>query len=271
MQRPHIQEAEVNDRPAVVSETGEAFGHAVVADRIARLASVLLQPKMAAGDVVALLSESSGASLEVVWAARQAGLVLLPLDPSLSVDEIAFVLNDSGAGVLVTSARYASVARSLEMLTPYLLARFSLDAAIDGHRQLALDRSTASPFRGEPAPAGTLHYTSSVTGRPTAYRVLEADSAELGAVLGEQAAAELGPDSVLVTACPVSDPVSVQLVTAVYAACCTRSRRTAQPWCTYRPSVRSGSPSCPVRCGPGSVQMRCRLCSSVRRAAHATC
>ncbi|MCW2856609.1 MAG: acyl-CoA synthetase [Marmoricola sp.] len=204
--------------PAVVTENGQVLAHDVVADRVARVASVLCQPGMAPGDVVALLSESSAAALEILWAARRAGLVLLPVDPSLSLDEIAYVLNDSGARVLVVSARYAELAASLPPLTPYVAARFSIDAVIDGHRALSLARSTAPPAPDSPPARGTVHYTASVTGRPTAFGVPDAASDELAAILGGSVASGLGPESVLVTVCPVSDPVSSQLVAAVYAA-----------------------------------------------------
>jgi len=205
-------------RPAVVAESGQVLDHAVVADRVARVASVLCQPGMAPGDVVALVSESSAAALEILWAARRAGLVLLPVDPSLSLDEIAYVINDSRARVLVTGARYAELAASLAPLTPYVEARFALDTATEGHRTLALARSTATPSRDVHPPRGTLHYTASVTGRPTAFAVADATRDDLAAVLGDPVAANLGPETVLVTVCPVSDSVSAQLVGAVYAA-----------------------------------------------------
>lgn len=265
---------------AVVSETGEILGHAQVADRVARVATVLAGPGMLPGEVVALLSDTSAAALEVLWGARQAGLVLLPLDPSLSLDELAYVINDSGARVLVVAARYAELASSLAALTPYVQARFSLDAATEGHRSLPLARSTASPSRDVQAPPGTLHYSASLTGRPTAFRVRDLGQVdgELDAVLGPAVARDLGPETSLVTVCPVSDPVSAHLASAVHDAGGTvvtvqraTPDRLLQAMSTHRATIVHLSPGGAIRLAklprtlsgrPGSGKLRVALLSA---------
>lgn len=210
-------------RAVVVADTGESLDHATASDRVARLSTVLTQPGLGEGDVVALLSDSSLAALEFSWAARRAGLVLLAVDPSLSLEETAYVINDSGAKLFAASAWFSDAAVSLAPLTPYVMTRLAFDGTIENHRSLTLARSTAAPYEGAAPPAGTLHYSAAATGRPAPCEVVDPvgsahGRAELAAILGVGRAAALGPDTVLLTVCPVSDPISVQLATAVHVA-----------------------------------------------------
>lgn len=217
-----VQEARPPARraPAVVlAATGRSVSHEVLSDRAARLADLLWTVGLRHGDTVALIPGDSVEDLELASAARGSGVVLLPLDPTLSLEEMAYVLNDARARALVVSAYRGDVAVALQGLTPYVEARFVLQGELPGHRPLAVARSAVSRVDASGTPEGTLHYTVVATGRPTSLRVPDAVAdadgrRDVEAALGDVA---IGPETVLLTGVPLSDPMSAQLVTAVHA------------------------------------------------------
>ena len=104
-------ERQFPDKTAVVCGR-ERFTYSQFGDRVGRLAGVLRQEGVVAGDRVAFLSTNCHRLLEAYYGVLEAGAVLLPLNIRLSPQELAFILNDAGATVLFVEKQFLGLVDS---------------------------------------------------------------------------------------------------------------------------------------------------------------
>ena len=143
------------DRHALVFGD-EVRTHAELHDRAARLASVLAERGVVAGDRVALLLHNRIEFVETLLACHRLGAIAVPINFRLAPDEIDYVLGDSGAVALICDPLPAGAQR-----IPSLL-RIGPD--YDDAVASATPRcETSSVDEDDPA---LMCYTSGTTGRP---------------------------------------------------------------------------------------------------------
>lgn len=158
------------DKPAVVmSDTGASLSYAELDERSARLANVLREAGLRAGDDVALLAENSLRNFEVVWAALRSGLYVTAINHHLLPDEVAYILDDCDARALVVSADKGPISEAAA--TPGLVLRLSFGGPVAGHDDYEAALSGASSGRPADQPRGqNMLYSSGTTGRPKGVR-----------------------------------------------------------------------------------------------------
>ncbi|MEV0675265.1 long-chain-fatty-acid--CoA ligase [Actinosynnema sp. NPDC050436] len=91
-------------------------------DRVARLASALLDLGVGRGDRVAMLARNSDRYVEYLSAVPWAGAVLNPVNTRWSPEEIAYSLRDSGTAVLFVDDGFAHLVPELRREVPALTA-----------------------------------------------------------------------------------------------------------------------------------------------------
>src|ERR1700722_7455039 len=107
----------------------QRFAYAQFAERASRLAGVLREAGVQAGDRVAFLSLNCHRLLEAYYGVLEAGAVLLPLNFRLAPHELAFILNDSGAKILFLQKEFAELVDSFHPSVSAVQAFFMLDGA----------------------------------------------------------------------------------------------------------------------------------------------
>ncbi len=148
-------------RPALV-EGDRTVTYAELADRAARLATVLADRGVGPGDRVAYLGVNAISVFETYFATWLLGAIAAPLNYRLAAAEIRYMLSDSGASLLVHSADTNALVRATGPAIPVLEVGPDHEGAI----------AAAAPLAAPPAvtlddPA-ILLYTSGTTGRPKA-------------------------------------------------------------------------------------------------------
>ena len=93
-------------RTALVHD-GRATTYAELDARVRRLAAVLRERGVGAGDRVAYLGPNHPAFLETFFATAALGAVFVPLNTRLAAPELAYMLDDSGTAVLVFGPEHA--------------------------------------------------------------------------------------------------------------------------------------------------------------------
>ena len=145
--------------PAIAQGDRALHSYSDLGRRAARIAAVLADAGLHAGDRVALVSRNAPAYVEALFACWWAGLVAVPVNAKLHPQELAFVLSDSGARFAFVDDAWEA---SLPAAAPEQVVRFgsrdyeALLASETAAKIVAVDR-------GAPA---WLFYTSGTTGRP---------------------------------------------------------------------------------------------------------
>jgi len=163
-----INEAVDRSAPAaVIAETGASTTFGELEDRSRRLARLLRERGLGAGDHVAVLLDNQLRYFDVTWAALRSGLYLTPINWHLGADEAGYIVADCGASALVTSSRFADLMGSLGADLDGVTTRLSVDGAFGGFEDL--DSATAD-HPAEPLEDETegmfMFYSSGTTGRP---------------------------------------------------------------------------------------------------------
>lgn len=152
---------------------GRHWTYAELAERSGRMATLLHDRGLRAGDRVCILSENHPLFVLLTLAAMRLGLVVATLNPRLAASELAHCIALVEPGLAVVSPRHAAtLAAAVPANLPVL--------PIDGALETLLDRT--GPWAGESLPVDTerplfIIYTSGTTGLPK------------GAVLSERALA----------------------------------------------------------------------------------
>src|SRR3977135_3318981 len=112
------------ERPAITFE-GETRTFGQTQDRVERLAAVLHNGGVAAGDRVAYLGLNHPAILEALFATASLGAILVPLNFRLTGPELAYAINHSAVHTLIADAdhtRLIDVQRGVVSVERYLMA-----------------------------------------------------------------------------------------------------------------------------------------------------
>jgi long-chain acyl-CoA synthetase len=155
------------DKSAVITAAGEVTTYGELATRTNRIANLLHDRGLRAGDHLAFLLGNQVTTYEVALACVQLGVIYTPINRSLTGSEAAYILQDSGARAFVAQEDYAEAAVAAAQQAPAAVGiRLSI-GNVPGFEELsgaAGGYPDSLPPRG-PA-GGPFYYTSGTTGRP---------------------------------------------------------------------------------------------------------
>src|SRR6202158_340473 len=112
------------DRPAITFE-GQTRTFAQTQDRVERLAAVLHDGGVTAGDRVAYLGLNHPAILEALFATASLGAILVPLNSRLTGSELAYAINHSAVHTLIADTDHTRLIdgqRGVVSVERYLMA-----------------------------------------------------------------------------------------------------------------------------------------------------
>ena len=164
------------NRPAVGYGTELVFDYAMLAERVARLASGLRNRlKLAPGEAVAIAATNHPAYVEALYAIWHAGCVAVPANAKLHGSELAYIIAHSGARICFASPDLAPV---VEAHAPATLD----NVVVFGSRSYdaLLAEGVAALTRREPDDLAWLFYTSGTTGRPKGAMLTHRNLAVMG-------------------------------------------------------------------------------------------
>lgn len=150
------------ERPAVARGGTVLLNYAQLADRAARIATVLrmtfgLRP----GDRVALATKNCPEFMEILYGCWHAGLVAVPVNAKLHKSEFAFILENSEARLCFATS---DLIETIALLQGGALERV---VEVGGGDYARLTGADAMPCETRaPQDAAWLFYTSGTTGRP---------------------------------------------------------------------------------------------------------
>ncbi len=155
-------------RDAVIMGESEArlsFGD--IEEHSRRYAHVLRAAGLRPGDHVAILMENHERYLEVFWGAQRIGLSTTPINWHLKAEEAGYIIDDCGAVAVVTSARLAALAESLEPYLGNVRLRLMVDGTAPGWSsyEATIGEHPAEPIVDE-VEGSWMFYSSGTTGRP---------------------------------------------------------------------------------------------------------
>lgn len=185
--------AALGDKAALIDDRADGtvttWSFAELEANANRLARVLQELGVEAGDRVLWCGHNSPWTVACGHAARKIGAVAVPLNYRLTADEAAYVTDNSDAKVAFIDAEHAALFEQIRPRTPGLAHVVVFDGEA-GRNMLAaaplIDAAEASP----PAPPadnepGTMIYTSGTTGKPKgAVRKGIGDPEQLARLLG---------------------------------------------------------------------------------------
>ena len=155
------------DRVAIHDYTGQdrTFGQLNAnANRVARL---LRQAGLRAGDSVALACSNRAEFCDVLLGVLRVGMRCTPVNWHLTGDEIAYIVGDCEAKAFFADARIARAAETAAAQCPRLVLRVAIGGDIAGFDPF---EATLAPFEdsdpADPERGFTMLYTSGTTGRP---------------------------------------------------------------------------------------------------------
>jgi fatty-acyl-CoA synthase len=158
------------ERPAITFE-GETRTFGQTQDRVERLAAVLHDGGVAAGDRVAYLGLNHPAILEALFATASLGAILVPLNFRLTGPELAYAINHSAVHTLIADAdhtRLVDEQRGVLSVERYLMAGGG-EPPPDWEDVERLSASSVPRARRTdilPDDPAVIMYTSGTTGRP---------------------------------------------------------------------------------------------------------
>ncbi|RSM78000.1 non-ribosomal peptide synthetase [Kibdelosporangium aridum] len=173
--------------------------YAELADRVDRLAALLVERGAGPGKIVALALGRSSAMVVASLAVQRAGAAYLPIDPEYPADRVRYMIEDATPVLLVTDTA------EIETDVPQLI----LDEDAYGHEPLGERRL-------DPREAAYIIYTSGSTGRPKGVTVTHTGIA----ALAHNCAERFGLDSssrVLLWGSPAFD-ITVGLMAMTFAS-----------------------------------------------------
>ncbi len=147
---------------------GTTISNVELDTRARKLARVLKDRGVAAGDRVAVVMPNSPEVFEAFQAVWKIGAVILPIRPQLAAPEIEHMMRDSEARTVITAGELVPLIRGA---CPELESLLVVDGqAAEGAIDLASETAGAEPLAGMADRSGDdlalLLYTSGTTGRP---------------------------------------------------------------------------------------------------------
>jgi acyl-CoA synthetase (AMP-forming)/AMP-acid ligase II len=164
-----IPAATFGDAEALVTPDGRGT-YVQLLEEVDRFAAVLAERGVGPGTVIATLDVNSTATALAPFVAARLESVLVPLNYRARHEELAYMLGTAGAGVLLSSPRYAGLAAEAVTSSErqVWVAVISDD---DGHLQIQdvrLPESIAPPVADVDPDLAVLMFTSGSTSRPKA-------------------------------------------------------------------------------------------------------
>jgi long-chain acyl-CoA synthetase len=156
------------DQPAVIAaEDGTVLTYRELDEASIRLARLLHDAGLRAGQHIAFLSTNRLEVYGIYWAALRSGLYVTAINHHLSVDEAAYIVNDCGAEVLIVSADLADLAVAVSAKAPNVKLRLAFGGPVPGYDSYedAVAAQPTEPLADQPRGADML-YSSGTTGRP---------------------------------------------------------------------------------------------------------
>jgi acyl-CoA synthetase (AMP-forming)/AMP-acid ligase II len=155
------------DKTAVIA----AKGNSSYGDLRTRALSIYLwlEPRLAAGDRVALLLENSAEYIACSYGIWAAGGVVVGLNTALQDPDIMALLQHSGASHIVLNSKARRLRQSLEAESIGVIVAGDETQALASEQLLTtlpLPESNESPHQPEPTELATIIYTSGTTGEP---------------------------------------------------------------------------------------------------------
>jgi acyl-CoA synthetase (AMP-forming)/AMP-acid ligase II len=140
--------------------------YAELDERSRRLARVLHDAGLRAGDHLAFVGENGLLFFEVAFAALRSGLYLTPVNWHLAAAEATYVVRNCGARALVTSTGVGALAADLVAAVPEVPLRLVAgDGEGGGSYEAAVAAATAEPIPDE-VEGQWMFYSSGTTGQP---------------------------------------------------------------------------------------------------------
>ena len=162
------------DAEALVSG-GERLTYAQLDGEARRLAAGFAALGVTRGDRVAIHLENGTDAVVSIFAALRAGAVIVPINPTTKAEKLSYVLRDSGATLLVSDRRSATVVadarKTAGLRLPVVLAGRSRGSGEVSFPYLPFDEAAAAGTDVAETPRldldlAALIYTSGSTGRP---------------------------------------------------------------------------------------------------------
>ncbi|WP_370695434.1 acyl-CoA synthetase [Patulibacter sp.] len=150
-----------------MARSAEEVTYGRLTDRSRRIARLLRDRGLRAGDCVALVMENGARFFEVAWAAQRSGLRYTAASTRLTAPEIAYLLQDSATRVVFTTPGCAGVVLEAVALLEDPPALLSTEGPLDGFEDLEALVADVSPEPvADEAEGIDLLYSSGTTGRP---------------------------------------------------------------------------------------------------------
>ena len=154
----------------VMAASGATQTYAELADRSARLATLLRQAGLVTGDRVVLALPNDLRWGEIAWACWRTGLVLSAVNWHLSARELTPLMEDAAPRVVVTSAELAPALREATAAAGVSPRFLVVDGAGEEGYETAVEGTAADPALPETM-GGRLLFSSGTTGRPKPFTV----------------------------------------------------------------------------------------------------
>ena len=160
------------DKPALIMvDQGAMITYGELVRRADQAAALFASLGIGAGDTIAILIENHVRYPELIWGAKNSGIRYVTVSTHLNAADAAYVIGDSGAKLLVTSRKQATLAGEAVVLIaskPLLLMMDGIVARFQPYEAL-LERQPAVPPQGRKRGPSML-YSSGTTGRPKGVR-----------------------------------------------------------------------------------------------------
>jgi long-chain acyl-CoA synthetase len=156
------------DKPSVIfAATGEQISYAELNDRSIRLANLLGELGLVAGDAFAVLAENHVRYFELYWAALRAGYYVTFVNSHFAAEEIAYQITDSDSKVFISTHLMAEVAQDVLGRIDPTIRRLMIDGTAAGFPSYEQAIAGASSKQSLRQPRGdAMLYSSGTTGRP---------------------------------------------------------------------------------------------------------
>jgi fatty-acyl-CoA synthase len=148
------------DRFAIVY-AGERITYAELAERVGKLAGLLVREGIRPGDVVAALMKNSSAFVELAFAVSHVGGIFLPINFRLAAEELSYIVGNAEARLVFVDEEFATQTASLQRVI-----RLGEPAQRDSRRLGKSDCEVPPAAHREPDDLFRLMYTSGTTDRP---------------------------------------------------------------------------------------------------------
>jgi long-chain acyl-CoA synthetase len=154
------------DRIAVWDPDGRTTTFAELNANANRIARLMRQAGLKAGDAVALVCSNRAEFMQVLCATRRTGLRITPVNWHLTADEIAYIIQDCEAKALFAEVRVAASGPAAAQC-PNLKLKVAIGGDIEGFLNFEEALAGIDPSDiDEPVLGNQMMYTSGTTGRP---------------------------------------------------------------------------------------------------------